>query len=197
MSQSVYKMSFTSRALLQAESVMIASLFLKLGDWQRVREHVEAGNLLQLRSMSSRSRMVAEIITRLKHLEQAELKLLVNVPSMDQACILWLAICRHYEFIADFTLEILNEHVATLNYKTGNVDFDLFFTRKAEWHTELQHLSESSHNKLRRNLFKMLREADLIDKAFNIRPITLSPALRSLIESNDPQEFQLFPGLIQ
>ena len=192
-----YKMSFTSRALLQVESNLIAGLYLELGDWPAVRNQVGEVNLLQLRSVSSRSRMVAEIITRLKHLSQDELRLLVHGTSMDQAAILWLAICRHYSFIADFTLEILNEHVAALDYKTSNADFDLFFARKAEWHTELQHLSESSHNKLRRNLFKMLREAELIDKEFNIRPVTLSPALRSLIESRDPQELQLFPGLIQ
>ena len=80
-----YKMSFTSRALLQVESNLISRLYLELGDWQAVRNQVEANNLLQLRSVSSRSRMVAEIITRLKHLSQDELRLLVHGTSMEQA----------------------------------------------------------------------------------------------------------------
>jgi hypothetical protein len=197
MSRTIYKMSFTTRPPLAIESTQIAQLYLELGDWQAVRDKVEADNLLQLRSVSSRDRLVREIIARLRHLNPPELKLLVQGTSQDQTGLLWLAICRQYTFIADFTLEILGDHVAALDYQITKDDFDLFFARKAEWHSELQTLSESTTMRLRRNLFKMLREAELIDSQFRIRPIALSPALRSLIESHDLQELRLFPGLIQ
>lgn len=197
MNQTPYIMSFTTRTPLVVESTQIAQLYLQLGEWQAVRDKVESDNLLQLRSVSSRERLVREIIARLKHLSSPELRLLVKGTSQDQAGILWLAICRYYTFIADFTLEILGEHVAALDYQISKDDFDFFFSRNAEWHPELQTLSESTVMRLRRNLFKMLREAELIDSQLRIRPVTLSPALRSLIESQDPKELRLFPGLIQ
>lgn len=196
MEQPLYKMSFNSRGLLRTESSAVAELYLEFHDWQAVKSRVSAENMLQLRTISAQDRTTNEIISRLKTLSEPELQLLVAGSSEDQADLLWLAICRKYQFIADFEIEVLRDQVAAMNYTVHYDDFDLFYARKAEWHHELDHLKAAYRDKLRQNLFKIMREADLIDAQNQIRSIALSPALRVLLTQATPRDLLLFPGLI-
>ncbi len=50
---------------------------------------------------------------------------------------------------------------STLDYQ----DFDSFVRAKALWHEELAEIKDSTLQRLRSNVFKMLREAELLSKA--------------------------------
>lgn len=192
MSIQEYNMSFTAGALLQAESVTIARLYLELGDWNEVKEKAIADNVLQSRAVSTLKRLSYEIISRLNTLNTEEMLLLVGSDYQDQAYLIWLAICRHHKFVADFATEVLRERFITFKTDLQYSDFDTFFNRKCDWHSELDNLSDSTKKKLRQVMFKMLREANLLDSNNIIQHTILSPELLRMVSSNDAKDFMYF-----
>lgn len=185
-------MSFTAGALLQAESVTIARLYLELRDWNEVKEKAIADNVLQSRAVSTLKRLSYEIISRLNTLNTEEMLLLVDFDYQDQAYMIWLAICRHHQFIADFATEVLRERFITFKPDLQYSDFDVFFNRKCDWHSELDSLSISTKKKLRQVLFKMLREADFLDGKNNIQATILSPRLLDVMERKGGRDIIYF-----
>ena len=185
-------MSFTAGALLQPESVTIANLYLEVGDWDLVKEKVIAENLLQSRALSTLKRLSHEIIARLETLNIDELTLLTESEYQDQAYMLWIAICRYYQFIADFATEVLRERFITFKPDLQHSDFDTFLNRKCDWHSELDSLSISTRKKLRQVLFKMLRDANFLDSKNNIQATMLSSRLIETIKHNDSRDIKYF-----
>lgn len=187
-----YNMSFTAGALLQSESVTIAKLYLELGSWNEVKDKAITNNVLQSRAVSTLKRISYEIISRLSTLTSEELILLVNSSHKDQAYLIWMAVCRHHNFIADFATEVLRERFITFKPDLQYSDFDVFFNRKCDWHSELDGLSISTKKKLRQVLFKMLREADFLDGKNNIQATILSPRLLDVIERSGGRDIMYF-----
>lgn len=186
-------MSFIGGGLLRYESVQLAALYFDLGDWDVVRNKVMTENLLQARTLSTLKRICGEIISRLKVLNSGEIELLVEGSAQDQAYILWLAVCRKYRFIADFAVEVLQERYITLKIDLTHEDFNSFFNRKSEWHSELDAIAPSTCYKLRQILFKLLREADLLTAKNMINVALLSPRLLKLLQQGNHSEILYFP----
>ena len=185
-------MSFTAGALLQLESVTIAKLYLEMGDWESVKDKVIAENLLQSRALSTLKRLSHEIIARLETLNIDELTLLTESEYQDQAYMLWIAICRYYQFIADFATEVLRERFITFKPDLQHSDFDTFLNRRCDWHSELDSLSISTRKKLRQVLFKMLRDANFLDSKNNIQATMLSSRLIETIKRNGSRDIKYF-----
>jgi len=189
-----YSMSFTTASLLRTESVTLATVYLDLRDWTLVREKVASENLLQARTLNTSRRFCSEIISRLKTLSDAEIGFLTKGTFSDQGYILWLAICRRYEFIADFAVEVLRERFCSLKTDLHQEDYDAFFNLKSEWHPELDSLSPATRKKLRQVLFKMLRESDFLSKDMTIKAAMLSPEILEVLSLRNHQDTQFFPA---
>jgi hypothetical protein len=187
-------MSFTTGSLFHHESVKLATLYCDLGDWNVVREKVIDENLLQTRTLNTLKRVSREVISRLKTLSADELECLMHSNHQDQAYILWLAVCRRYQFIADFAVEVLRERFITLKADLTYEDFDAFFNRKSEWHVELDGITQTTISKLRQVLFKMLREADLLTTNNMINAAMLSSRVIELIQQRSRRELLFFPA---
>lgn len=186
-------MSFTAGSLFHRESVKLAELYLDLGDWNSVREKVTVENLLQTRTLNTLKRVCREIISRLKTLSNVELEFLVEGSPQEQGYILWIAICRRYRFIGDFAFEVLRERYITLKADLNPEDFDSFFNRKSEWHSELEEISPITRSKLRQVLFKMLREADLLTANKMINAALLSPRMLDVIPQGSRRDVLYLP----
>ncbi len=186
-------MSFTTGSLFHRESVELAVLYLDLGDWNSVRDKVIAENLLQTRTLNTLKRVCREIISRLRTLSPGELEFLVEGSHQEQAYLLWLAVCRRYRFIADFAVEVLRERYITLKSDLTHEDFDSFFNRKSEWHSELDEIAPATRGKLRQVLFKILREADLLTANNMVHAAMLSPRLLGLLQKGSHKDISHFP----
>ncbi len=193
MSTARYSMSFTTGSLFHRESVMLAALYLDLGDWDSVRDKVISDNVLQTRTLNTLKRVCREVISRLKTLSPGELKFLLETSHQEQAYLLWLAVCRRYRFIADFAIEVLRERYITLKTDLNYEDYDSFFNQKSEWHSELDEIRPATRSKLRQVLFKILREADLLSANNIISAAMLSQQLIDLISHGNPREILYFP----
>jgi len=191
---STYNMSFTAGALLQQQSVLLARLFLELGEWQAARAKVLDGNLLQARTQNTARRICREIVSRLKPLSAEHLAILVQEPAKDQAHVLWAAICKRYRFIHDFAVEVIHEKFLALDPNLAYADYDIFFNQKAEWHEELVRIQPSTRAKLRQIVFRMLREAELLSRRNRIVPVLLSPAVEKSVMDDPTLSLAIFPA---
>ena len=188
-----YSMAFTTGALFHHESVKLAERYATFKQWNEVRNAVIAENLLQARTVNTLRRVANEVIARLKTLSAQELGFLVEAGYTDQAYIFWLAVCRRYTFIGDFAVDVLHAKFATLNSSITYDDYAVFFNKKAEWHNELDRIAPVTKTKVRQTLFKMMREAGLLDKNDTILPVVPSATLSDLLADIQPRERMFFP----
>lgn len=176
-----------------AESAIVAALYLDIRDWGQVRAKVRADNLLQVRTAAAALRLSKEIIARLEHLSLAELECITNGTAQERGQLAWLAATLRYKFIQEFGVEVLREAYLSLQLQITLKDFDAFFNRKAMWHEELDGTALSTQNKLRQNLFRMMREADLISPQNIIQPTMFSARLGALLNIRGIEAFQIYP----
>lgn len=189
-----YQLSFTTGGLFLQEASTVAEYFLRLGNWPETRARVRQENALQVRTAAAATRISKEIIARLQQLNELELQALLESSLRDQAYLLWVAACRRYVFMRDFAIEVLREQYLLLGRQVSLAAYDSFYNSKALWHAELDEIAHSTQLKLRQNLFRMLREADLVSDQYEIHPAQLSPHLAQVLAKRGRQEFLIFPA---
>jgi hypothetical protein len=188
-----YRLSFTSGALLVREAMIATPLYLRERDWAQVRAVVEAGNLLQARTLESGRRLAREVVQRVASLTDAEIELLVDATPTERAHLLWAAACRRYDLIGEFAEEVVRERFLLLTPTVNHPDFDSFVRGKAMWHEELASLKESTLRKLRANLFLMLREAGLLSGDGHVLRAVLSQRVADVLAARTPSDMRFFP----
>lgn len=189
-----YRLSFTTGGLFLQEAPLVVERYLALRDWEQTRQQVHSENLLQVRTASASTRISKELIARLELLDHAELEFLVDGNLREQGYLLWAATCRRYAFISDFAREVLREHFLLMRRQLTTNDYEAFCNAKALWHAEFDELAASTHSKLRQNLFRMLRDADLVSVQHQIQPAMVTPALASLLARKGNEQLLIFPA---
>lgn len=187
-----YALSFTSGALLTREAVIAAPLFLEARDWNAVRNRLRAENLLQARTASSGFRLAREVAQRLAVLTDAELHLLQDASPSERGHLMWIAACRRYAFIGDFAEEVVRERFLLLTPTLGYDDFDSFVRGKALWHPELAEVKDSTLQKLRSTVFRMLTEAGLL-VGDEIVHAPLSERVRDALDAQVQSDVRFLP----
>lgn len=193
MNQKKYAMSFTTGGLFYSESLLLFELYFQINDWNEVSIKAFETNILQTRVESTAKRVLREIVSRLKMLKEDEVLLFQNGSSQEQKYLLWLGVCRKYIFIHDFAAEVIRERYLTLKLDLPSDEFEVFYNAKAQWHVELEGLTENTRNKLRTVLYRMLREADIIDGNNLIMPAMLTEELIRTIAKHDANDLAVFP----
>lgn len=194
--QHFYKMSFSTGGLFVNESIAVARLHKADENWKDTILTAMADGSTSLPKAASNRRTLREIANRVSCLTEQERHFLIEQADRpEQEALLWVATCRAYRFVREFAIEVIRERFLSYRLDLPLDAFDHFFDGKAEWHPELAKISASTRRKLRQILFRILREAGVIDNASNIRPAYLSSRVVVLIESHDPSDLLVFPGL--
>lgn len=188
-----YALSFTTGALLAREAALLAPVYLEERDWENTRDRAVAVNLLQARTHRTGVRLVRETVKRLSALTEQEIKLLGDLTATERGHLMWVAACRRYSLIAEFAEEVLRERFLLLAPTLTYEDFDSFVRGKALWHDELAAITDSTKQKLRSTVFKMLVEAELLSETQHIVPAVLSERLLSLLNLRTPSDIRFFP----
>jgi len=187
------KLSLTLRPAMIHENLIIAEEYNKFKDWTQVRDEVISNNLLQSRTDSTLKTIYGEVSKRLKNLTDEEMALMIESDA-DVKHLVWLAICRQYPFTYQFAVETLSEYYDRSRYQLYSEDYDAFLNAKAEWHSNLDNITQKSRYKSQQIMFKMLVECGLITKEKEILHQQLSPKLKELISQNNSNDLRLFPG---
>ncbi len=191
--QTPYLLSFITGGLFIKESLQIAELYAREGCWSRVRTLAEEASLFQLRTRAAHRRIYREVHKRLAVLGEGERELLLRRREVEVRSILWLGVCRAYDFIGDFAREILQEQVLNRTMMLSREEYRRFFEVKAATRPKLAGLAVSSRKKIEQVLFRILREAGWIDPRGSLQLLLLTPSLRALFRSGDPRELAFFP----
>lgn len=192
-SDSRYLLSFTSGALLSREAAVLAPIYLEVRDWGMVRDQAVEENLLQARTHSTGVRRVRETVQRMSSLTDEEVAVLPELTATERGHLMWLAACRRYALVGEFAEQVLRERFLLFAGTLRHEDFDSFVRNKALWHDELATLKESTLQKLRSNIFRMLVEAELLSDRGEIIPAVLSKRLLALLDERVPSDVRFFP----
>lgn len=188
-----YKIGFARPALIN-ETVLIAKCYLDLDNWDMVKQHVKEINLLQCRTERSGEIILSEIQKRLSLLSRAQIEVLADDDPRDVRQLVWIALCKQYPFIADFTLEVLADAHACHRFEVTHDDYGYFFNAKADWNPELERVSDKTRSNARQALFQMMRQCDLITDANQLIPQMLSAAIQNCSPEAD---LVFIPGAIR
>ena len=191
-----YALSFTSGALLSREAVIAAPLYLRERDWARVRELIRENNLLQSRTISSGFRLAREVAQRLAVLTDNELELLIEATATERGHLMWVAACRRYKLIGDFAEEVVRERFILLTPTLSYDDFDSFVRGKALWHSELAELKDSTMQKIRSTMFRMLNEAGLLSERGDILQAVPSERVIDALAMSRPSDVRFLPTIV-
>lgn len=189
-----YLMSFATGGLYVNESVIISGLHRPGENWRVTSAAALQSGAFPVRKESSARRSIREITNRLRCLSPDEMEILLIGGRSEQTALLWLAACRAYRFIGEFTAQVVNERYLSFRTEISYDDFDGFYTAKAEWSPKLSGLSVLSRAKLRAVMFRMMREAEIISPTNQILGALLPPSIREMISQHNPEELRFFPG---
>ena len=191
-----YQMSFSTGGLFVNESVAVARLHAAGSDWKQTILLALGDGATSLPKSASNRRTLREIANRVSCLTEEERTFLIDdADRPEQEALLWLATCRAYRFVREFAVEVIQDRFLSFRLDLPLSAFDHFLDAKAEWDDDLGKLNPSTKLKLRQVLFRILREAGILDVSDHIRPAYLSFRLKTLIASHNPQELLYFPGL--
>jgi len=187
------KLSLTLRPAMLHECIIVAEQYNKFKDWTLVRGEVIGNNLLQSRTESTLKTMYLEVSKRLKNLTDNELELMTGSDA-DVKHLVWLAICRQYLFTYQFAIEVLSENFSKSRFQLFTEDYVAFLNAKAEWHSNLDNITQQSRYKAQQTMFKMLAECGLVNKNKELLHQNLSPQLKRLIQLTNADDLRIFPG---
>lgn len=187
-------MSYTACSLVASETIKVAQLYIEKKDWKQVSKEAFENNVLQYRTENALKRTLSEIVSRLKVIPKEAIELLVSGTTYEQNQILWFTTCVCYEFIYDFAIEVIKEKYNLMQPEVTQLDYDAFFNSKLNWHEELDKLTDNTRYKLKQILFKMLREAEIIDANNCIMTTFVSPRVQEIIKNYDMNYLNIFPN---
>jgi len=193
MNNGKYSLSFTVGGLFLNESIRLIELYLKIKNWDQVKKIAIQDNALQSRTLSTAKRIIGEISSRLELLNDSELEIIEQGDRNEQIQLLWFNICLRYEFIKEFAIEVIREKYLSLQRELSIMDYDSFYNTKALWNDSLENIKPATRSKLRQVLFKILREAEIIDSANNINATIIAPRVLSIIVRRNSEYLNIFP----
>ena len=192
-----YKMSFTSGGLFLTESVTVAGMHRSGEDWKHTLERALQEGTTSLPKAASNRRTLREIVNRLMTLNDDEVRFLIDEAGrQEQQYLLWVAACRAYRFVREYAVEVICDRFLAYQLNLPLESFDIFFEAKADWDDGLASISDSTRNKLRQILFRMMREAGVVTDDHRIQSSYLTPQLRQLLETTNPADLAVFPGVV-
>lgn len=189
-------MSFSTGGLFLNESIEIARLHEEDASWEETILRARNDGTTSLPKAASNQRTVREITNRLRMLSEEERDYLIyTADRADQQALLWLATCRAYRFIEEFTLEVIRDRYLSYQLDLPLEAFDQLLEAKAEWDDALSTIKESTRKKIRQVAFRIMREAGIISETHRIQTAILSTRLKTMIADRNPAELALFPGI--
>lgn len=177
-----YDFSFTGA------SVRLNEILLVLRAWEVEKREVDFTNELGNGKKNTGKRLISELKKRINNLTQEQKQLLLEADSTTQKQIAFVAICKTYKFILDFTIEVIREKYLVFDYQITDGDYNSFIRRKGELHPEIEQLTEITFKKVRQLTFKILEQVGMIDniKEKNIQPQILNQQVVNAIFVDNP-----------
>ncbi|KGE87995.1 DUF1819 family protein [Phaeodactylibacter xiamenensis] len=184
-----YRLSFSGAALQVEESIKIAQLYADLKDWEAVQAEVVGENALQKNQLKTTVRSFYEVRTRLKEMTPLQMERLAEGTFTEQQQLLWVAVCKVYPFIGAFALEVLLNKIQAFEYIVHESDYTEFLEAQTLKEPKLQQVSDSTYQKLRSRLYRMMEEAGIVNNREErvITPPVVTTYVAEALIDEDPK----------
>lgn len=129
---------------------------------------------------ATNKRQFQELRKRIKVLTLSQIEVLSEGSIDEQKQITHLALCKTYGIYRDFVTEVLYDKVLVYDNQLQELDYNSFISKKKMDHPELDTLAETTQNKVRQVIYRMLQQVGIIDSVTN--PSILTPSLNTKVE---------------
>lgn len=183
-----YNLGYTAYSLGASYAYELATVFIRLGDWDLTKQEAIAGNAFKQAKASSINRLEREFRLRLQTLTEDQLHLLVEEPAIARVPMALLAVYKRYQLIRDFAEQVLLEKSQTIDFEIRPSDYSSFIEQIEPAHPELLGLSDTTASKLRQVTLRILSEGEILSQSTpkRIAPALLSDSVISVIRAEDP-----------
>ena len=145
-------------------------------------------NLFQYPTEKSIQQMAKTCINRLKGMDDESLiTAIATQPTDTSKQICMYAMMKQYRLIWDFMITVIGEKYRMQNFSFSKMDVNVFFMQLQEQDDYVAGWSDSTINKIRQVIIKILGDNEYLDniKADHINPVWLNPILENAIRNNN------------
>ena len=184
-----YRFSFTGASAMVPEFIKVAQLVIEgaqvdeLDDKTMGREKFETNR-----------RQFRELKHRIKTLTLQQIEILATGNIEEQKQITHLALCKTYGIYRDFVVEVIAEKVQVFDYSLTELDYNSFISRKSVDHPELEDSAQTTQDKVKQVIFRMLEQVGLLNSVSEA--VIQTPMLHSGVEqaviAEDPKLLRYF-----
>ena len=190
---SPYNAAMTREQFLFYEMRTTAKLLNDGLDKDTVVGHIVSENLFQYPTEKSVKKMALACIRRLEAMEDESLIAAIATQPSDVAKQICLyAMMRQYRLVWDFMLTVIGNKYKLLDSSFSRMDIEVLFMQLREQDDWVATWSDTTINKVRQVLTKMLVENEYLDStdSDHLNPVLISPLLENAIRE-DGQEIVL------
>lgn len=184
---SPYNAAITREQFLFYEVRTTAKLLHEGCSSEEVVERIISDNLFQYPTEKSVRKMALACLRRLEVLGDDSLVAAISTQPSDVAKQICLyAMMKQYRLIWDFMITVIGEKYRLSDTTFSKIDLNSYFLRLQEQDDWVATWSDSTINKLKQIITKMLVENEYIDstRATKLNPVWLQPALENAIRAN-------------
>jgi hypothetical protein len=153
-----YSVSFTAGALMREEA-------------ERIIEEVNRGtplesvdpDVLDIDSHRGRNRKTMEVVKRLQSTDRSVWEDFLGLSHAEQYVLLYCCCLKTYRLLFDFHMDVVLPKWQSFDRDLRPHDARRFLERRADDHPEIDEWGESTWEKARQVMLKMLREAGLLE----------------------------------
>lgn len=176
--------ALTREQFLFHEMRATAKLYAQGLSKEEIVNRIVDENIFQFPTEKSIRNIANACIRRLNTLDDEYLvKAIADEPSdiAKQVCL--YAMMKHYRLISDFMLAVIGEKYRLKDTSFSKADINIFFLRLQEQDDYIAALSDSTINKIRQVINKMLVDTEYIDdlKSDRLNPVLISSILEDAI----------------
>lgn len=178
-----YNGEMVAGALLEKESKILAQLMLEDPDEATLKKRLFSENLLQKRSQQTIKRQVSLIKSRLTTLYPDAWKLIAKGSSEAANQALLVGAIKSSRLLGDFLQKVIKGHISLFQKQVSIRDWDKFLEECAQIDSHVNHWSDSTKEKLRQVVFRILTQVKILENARNrkILPFFLNPEVKRLL----------------
>lgn len=187
--------SITREQFLFYEMRTTAKLVMEGIPAQEVINRIVEGNLFQYPTEKSVKKIARGCLSRLRGMGDEVLIRAIATQSADtakQVCL--YAMMKQYRIMWDFMITVIGEKYRLQDFKFRMLDMNIFFMRLQEQDDYVATWSESTIQKIRQVMVRVLVENEYMDsnKSEKLNPVLLTPVLESAIRANG--DFEVLPA---
>lgn len=186
-----YSAAITREQFLFYEMRVTAKLFCEGLNKAEVVDRIVKENLFQYPTEKSVRKIALACIRRIEILDNIYLvQAIASQPSDVSKQICLYAMMKQYRLIWDFMISVIGSKYQSMDSSFGKIDLNSFFMQLQEQDDVVASWSDSTIQKLKQVILKLLVENEYVDstKANKLNPVLISPLLENAIREESKTE---------